>query len=426
MSPLFQNFISSFFAPFQGETFLSTLSLVWSLAPIWAPIATGGLFWYLWKNYTLVLFLKNQKMILLELKIPPEVFKTPYAMELVLSAIHFTFGETTIIDRLWLGKRRAYFTFEIVSIGGQIRFYIYTRAFLRNHIEAAFYAQYPEIEIHEAEDYSLPFEYVPGGQLAVWGCEFMKTRKAKNGRPQDFYPIKTYVDYGLESTLLKEEQKVDPMTPLLETLAMCRPGHNLWIQILFQAHRKDLIKSGTLFQKVDWTDEANREIDNVLKRAGAVNLSPSGFPILPQLSDEERKKVTSIERNIAKLAFNVGIRCVYLTDQEVNGVHIVGLLNCLKQFNAPDKNGLQFGRWHAEWDWPWQDFRDIRAQHRSKKLLEYYKRRAYFYPPYQQKFFVMSTEEFATLFHIPGTSASTPSMARLTSRRAEPPANLPI
>jgi hypothetical protein len=421
MPPSFQNLVTSFFAPFQNEAFLSTLALIWTFAPIWAPILFGALFWYLWKNYVLILFLSKQKATLLELKIPPEVYKTPMAMELVLNSIHLTFGETTFVDKFFHGKRRTFLTFEIVSLGGEIRFFIYTRAFFRNQIEAAFYAQYPEIEIHEAEDYSLPFEYVPD-KSNVWACEFMKQNKV------DAYPIKTYIDYGLDSTVTKEEQKVDPMTIVLETLAVCRPGNNLWIQILFQGHRKDKIKAGTLFQKVDWTDDGKRELDKILQRGGQAKLSPAGFPILPQLSKEEQEKATALERNMSKLAFNVGIRGLYVCEDMAvfNAVHIVGLLNSMKQFNAGGKNSLAPGRFHASRDWPWEDFRGMRDRKDARKALEYYKRRAYFHPPYQQKPSVMSTEELATLFHIPGTAATTPTLPRLTSRRAEPPSNLPI
>ncbi len=38
----------------------------------------------------------------------------------------------------------------------------------------------------------------------------------------------------------------------------------------------------------------------------------------------------------------------------------------------------------------------------------------------------MTTEELATIFHIPGKVASTPTLARIPSKRSEAPANLPI
>ena len=39
---------------------------------------------------------------------------------------------------------------------------------------------------------------------------------------------------------------------------------------------------------------------------------------------------------------------------------------------------------------------------------------------------VISVEELATVFHLPGTVARTPTLNRVTSTRGEAPANLPI
>jgi hypothetical protein len=38
---------------------------------------------------------------------------------------------------------------------------------------------------------------------------------------------------------------------------------------------------------------------------------------------------------------------------------------------------------------------------------------------------VMTTEELATIYHFPGKVATTPTLGRIPSKRAEAPANLP-
>ncbi len=38
----------------------------------------------------------------------------------------------------------------------------------------------------------------------------------------------------------------------------------------------------------------------------------------------------------------------------------------------------------------------------------------------------MTVEELATIFHFPGKVATTPTLGRIPSKRAEPPSNLPI
>ena len=57
-------------------------------------------------------------------------------------------------------------------------------------IEAQLYARYPNIEIHEADDYTKGVYHDPEN-LPLWGTYF------KLERP-DVYPIKTYIDYGLD------------------------------------------------------------------------------------------------------------------------------------------------------------------------------------------------------------------------------------
>ena len=77
-------------------------------------------------------------------------------------------------------------------------------------------------------------------------------------------------------------------------------------------------------------------------------------------------------------------------------------------------------------DKDWQDYKDIRVNKKKRRMLNAYKLRSYFYPPYQKKWFVINTEGLATIFHLPGSVSQTPTFARITSKKAEPPSNLPI
>lgn len=65
----------------------------------------------------------------------------------------------------------------------------------------------------------------------------------------------------------------------------------------------------------------------------------------------------------------------------------------------------------------------------KKRELEEYKKR-YYYRSDAKSFAdtpkIMSVEELATIFHIPGTSVVTPTLTRVESTRKEAPANLPI
>ena len=74
-------------------------------------------------------------------------------MEAVLSNLWIDQGETTYFHRKWKGQVRPIFSLEMASFGGEMHFYV-DWATHRRITEASFYAQYPEIELVEVEDYA--------------------------------------------------------------------------------------------------------------------------------------------------------------------------------------------------------------------------------------------------------------------------------
>jgi len=82
-------------------------------------------------------------------------------------------------------------------------------------------------------------------------------------------------------------------------------------------------------------------------------------------------------------------------------------------------------------DYPWQDFTGAKLMKKKEKMMFLYRNRSFFYPEfypggYEYTPFVMTTEELATIYHFPGDVSRTPTLSRITAKRAEPPANLPI
>jgi hypothetical protein len=76
-------------------------------------------------------------------------------------------------------------------------------------------------------------------------------------------------------------------------------------------------------------------------------------------------------------------------------------------------------------DYPWQDWKEIRANRMRRNLFFRYKQRAYFYVPYDQVPVFMTTEELATIWHFPSSVVQTPALDRVPSRRSDAPINLP-
>jgi hypothetical protein len=396
----------------------NVIVIVLKLAPIWIPLILARVCLKLWVEYARAKFFAGKKYILFEVRVPKESRKPPLSMELFLtSALHITGGESTWYDRMILGKTRPWFSLELVSIEGQVRFLIWTRSEWKNIIESGLYAQFPGIEIHEVPDYTKSVVFDPK-DIKLWACDFDLTKP-------DPYPIKTYMDYGMDKNP-KEEEKVDPMSPLLEFLGSLGKNQQVWIQIIVRAHKKEQHKSGTFFGKTDaWKDEAQKEIDKIIEDS-KIEVA-EGVPPVLQLTKRENDIIEALQRSITKQAFDVGMRALYIAKKDAfNPANITGITGSLKQFGSEHLNGFKPARWMTEFNYPWQDYKEMRQNGVRASALDAYKRRSYFFPPHATKPFVLNTEELATIYHFPGSVVTTPTFVRIPSKRAEAPANLPI
>ena len=414
--------IKDLFVEFYGQTGLQVISIIANTAVYWLPLVLAYALLRAWTAYVRLDYFYNQDYLLLEIKLPRELTKSPQAMEIFFASLYYTGGESTFIDRGWDGKTRPWWSLELVSLEGQVHFYIWTRAFFKNMIQAQIYAQYPSVEIHEADDYTRGV-YCNNKTMSMWGCYFRKDKK----KP-DAYPIKTYVDYGLDKTSVEEEEKVDPMSAVLEYLSSIGKGEQIWIQIIMRAHTEEKPIPDLVFGKKDWKASASKEIDKIMKRDKKPKKDEKETINFGEflLTKGERAKVEAMERNLGKLPFDCGIRGMYIANNEnFDAISIPGLIGSFRQYSSNDLNEIKFYDW-TDFDYPWQDFRNMRKDYMKRKILAAYKARSFFYPPHKKKHFVLSSEELATIFHLPGKAVETPSLNRVVSRKAEAPANLPI
>ncbi|MDO8591090.1 MAG: hypothetical protein Q7R65_03895, partial [bacterium] len=140
--------------------------------------------------------------------------------------------------------------------------------------------------------------------------------------------------------------------------------------------------------------------------------------------------IAALERSISKFPFETAIRGLYIAKKEsFNPISITGLIGTFRQYSSNDDvNGFKLG-WFTDFDFPWQDFRRIRRNQDEREMLEAFKLRSFFQPPFKnfhQTPLILNTEELATIYHFPGSVSATPGLVRLPSKRLEPPANLPI
>jgi hypothetical protein len=410
---------------FQNENVRMVLLFLYKTWFIWLPAGTLAIVWELWVRYVRGLFFASQKYALLEIKLPRELYKSPKAAEFFIANLYQTSGEKNWFEKYWQGKVRAWFSLEMVSIGGTIHFYVWTRSGFKNLIESNLYSQYPGIEVYEVPDYTLPVSYDPA-TTSMWASEFELTKP-------DVFPIKTYVDYGMDKDP-KEEFKIDPMTPLIEFLGSLPRENQVWLQIIVRAHKaedKDP-KGGGKLVDLRWAKAADEEIDKIVAKAkgekdGEGKLIPGSGR---QLTDLERETINALGRSVSKSGFDVGMRAIYIAPKEsYSPANISGITGGIAHFNS-HLNGFRpargseerYGNFLLAWKLRSPKKRDAERQ----KMLDAYKRRAYYYVPFKSPHFVLNTEELATMFHFPGGVAATPTFNRIESRKAEAPTNLPV
>lgn len=388
-----------------------------ALSPIWVPALLLTVFYILWMDYVRKRAISEMDFILLEVKLPKEISKSPAAMESVLSAFWQSDPANNWYKKYIQGKIMDWFSLELVSFGGEVHFFIWGHKKYKNVIESRIYAQYPSVEVHEVPDYTDFVPYDPS-KLKIWGTEY----KLKKPDP---YPIMTYVDYGLDKDP-KEEYKVDPLVPLIEYLGSIEKEEIVWHQIVVRKHIKRRGRK-SLFKKSDWTEDAKDLVDK-LKKEWTPGGEDNGFSEF-KLTENQRNTLKAIERSVTKNGYEVGVRSLYMAPHDVyeSTRNISGLFGSFFQVNSPDLNGFEAKSGYlTDFKWGWQDYKDIRMNKLRKELFDAYRARGMFYPPFSRKPFVLNTEELATIYHFPGGVAQTPTFGRIGSRKAEPPTNLPV
>lgn len=400
-------------------SFGRVLILMIATSPIWLPLILFFVFFEKWKEYVQKHFKLEQGRVVLEILLPEEILKSPLAMELVLTHMAQKASPDNHIQTYWDGKHPPVFSLEIISDGGSIRFFITTpRKKFKNLIEAQLYSQYPGIEVRE-----LPIDYT--AEIDKDLTDFSGFSLHFGLKKADVYPIKTYIDYGLDKDP-KEELKIDPLTQMLDMFASIGPHERIWMQILISAHRDEDFKVGSLTKKPDWKDAIKKEINKLAGRDSS-GKAPVELEGMPRLTEGERDVIKALERSLSKTPFDTAIRVYYAGKHEhfLPGERIGAIISSWAQYGDNRLNGIGL-RWRTDYNWNWwQDPKGRRAQAHKKRELDEYKRRTFDPQDKGDTKFIMTNEELATIFHLPGKVALTPTLGRIPSARAEAPPNLP-
>lgn len=381
-------------------------------------------------------YLASLKWVLLEIIAPPTVEKSPKVAEYIFSSLHAVYSSVDWKSRFFFGKVQDWFSFEIVSTNGEPHFYVRTPELYRNLVETQIFAQYPEAEIKLAErDYinDLP-NFLPNDQYNLFGSELTLSQP-------NSYPIRTHEEFEEKSGAKESEfKRTDPLASIFEILSTLEGGEHIWIQFLLRP-----TGSG-------WLEQAKLEIDKIIGRetqpqsskvydaltaidqlipgssAPAEKKEDKKEPTVASLTPGKRVVLEGIEKKISKLAYEAGIRFVYLgRSDNFHRSHVSGVFGLFRQFAStnsfvPSKKTITSDKGILSQIFPSDKgfFVDAREYKKKWKLYRNYRKRLFVKEP-----MILNIEELATLWHLPGLGVRAPLFPRVDSKKSQPPSGLP-
>ena len=435
------------------------LSLWWIYLPLILFFLVKGL----WLKNVRQKFIREMDWILLEIKPPAEIKKTPRAMEQFFAGLHGCQRTPNWKERNLEGETQEWFSLELVSQGGEIHFFVRTHSIYRDLVEAQIYAQYPESEIVQVDDYVqlIPSD-IPSKEYDLWGTELVLDK-------EDAYPIRTYETF--EKGLVLEEQQIDPIASLLEVMSKLRDGEQIWIQTLIRPVMDDWKKAGEELrdklikrvtekkqgelkkEAVAWKDASREEIHRLITGEASEEKKEEWEEkrwktFLDPPTQREKDVVSAIEDNISKIGFETIIRFVYLAQTAVFAKpNVAAVIGCFKQFNTQHLNGFKPNKkLTTKIDYQIQ-LKKPREVYRKRKILTAYQKRdfvqhskviKYLKPFFFERLpilkwffirsqpFVFNVEELATIYHYPGLMVKAPLTPKVEAKKGEPPTGLPV
>lgn len=401
-------------------------------------IIDGFVLWILYLWYIDLIqnrYIKMQKWVMLAIDVPKENEQSFKAVEQIFATVAGAHKDPNLTEKYFEGHFQLSFSFEVVSIDGYIQFIVRAPIKFRNIVESGIYAQYPDAEITEIEDYTKKApKPLPNEEYELYGAEFIPTNNY-------FFPIRTWPNFQDSAT----QTTADPMAAFLEIMSSIYPGEQVWFQLLLTPVAHTWREPGVKIVKkligakvpVKYTG-IEKLTYGALNTVGWVGEQTIGTgPKLEEkkkdaprsemlfLSEGEKAVVKAVEEKMAKIGYKARIRLLYFGPRKIfDKKRIVpSMIGAIKQFNTQDMGGLKVDPTvttnKAEYF-----FTKYRTRYRQRKILKGYMSRDASAGA-SKGWKVLNIEELATLYHFPLINVKTPLISKAMTKRSEPPSGLP-
>ncbi|MFA6042374.1 MAG: hypothetical protein WC786_01670 [Patescibacteria group bacterium] len=421
------------------------------IAVVWTFLVGMKYAWFEWITTRYVMKNYVGKYVLLAVDVPKNSEQTPKAAEQMFAHFH-GISKQPIFPEKWGLPFTEFFSYgfvppnmsvEIASLGGYVQFFVRCLIIQRDIIESAIYAQYPDAEITEVEDYvdfmPKPRELEHQKEWDCWSAQINFLRHSA-------YPIRTYPFFEHSMS----QKLIDPMGALLEIMSRISPDEQIWIQWCLQQ------------EDYAWRDKAQEIVHKLIGKKGKEKGSPWEVPrlvgqgvrealtaslippgswetqkqkkddppsLMLHLSPGERDTVTQIEMKLSKIAFKVKGRFIYWGKvtpgpdgrkpfNKAKGVN--GVVGALKQYAIADSNIFTFSKLTKTSDIVL--LKEYRMRDRKRRNLYNYRIRSVWRG---REAIYMNVEEMASIFHFPTIDVKAGQVQKSETKRGGAPVYLP-
>jgi hypothetical protein len=368
---------------------------------------------------------RTEKYVVVQVRVPKENEKFgPIVAEQVFSTLHGIQAKFSFWQKL-KGYSSDHVSFELTNVDRVIKFNAAFPERLRNLVEGQIYAQYADVEISDCVDYSFEPKY---RENAV-GVELELVEA-------DIFPVRRYSQFedkinkiivdtiaGITSSLVKLNSNEDQawiqivVSPLpnkwriifTKCVKILNKGIFANIDFLTKAYAKAFITRNLWPKVVFFPVYAVFWIQGFLAFAG-VHLDEGGGHSrdvdeqVVRMHEKEKSMDAAIDK-VGRLMFETKIRIVYVPKEknvEKAKVKLHEIVGSFKQFNFPHLNGFEIDKFVE-----------------GRKAVEVFHERSL------EGSFVLNNEELATIYHLPTIMVKTPNIYWVSSKKLEPPTDLP-
>ncbi len=353
-------------------------------------------------------------MVFLEIKVPKKESKEDREMEGEQYSTQKDFKEIacgvmvqlyeslfSLYTKEWykVFTAQEFISFEYAVIDGLIHFFVVCPRNLALLVEKQITAFYPDCFVEQVEDYNI---FQPNGHVDA--LYITTTNK-------HFFPIKTYA-----------RMTADPLNNIVNSVSKIGTDEGAAVQIMIRPKKdgwqsRGRAEASKIFQNKK--DSGFAWYNPIGLLSSLLHMLFTGEPSKDSESAAERttpltdEEVKAMEEKNSKSGFETIIRLVSsATTKEEAGANLVAMRNAFTQYTAPNGNSLDYTNWHNKRT----VIKNFIFRHFRRGFLLWLK----------GKKMILSSEELASIFHIPNIRFNKyPSIAWQNFKIAPPPANTP-